>query len=178
MEQLIMNWTNDGTEARMPVLPEGVGILRLPEVENGPEEWLSIIRYMGKTEDPSLGYEVFRKSLSEYRDFDENLCFFLTVDGEIAATITVICHRAEQQGYIHMVASKPQFRGRGLGHLMNELAVCVLKEQGMPTAYLTTDDWRLAAIKTYLKAGFVPDTESLPEFAGRWQKVLQDLGMN
>jgi len=176
MAQLIMNWSNDGTGAQMPEIPENVEVFRLPEVENGPEEWLEIIRYMEQTEKPRPDPSVFRKSLLEYPDFEENLCFFLAVDGEIAATITVICHREKQQGYIHMVASKPQFRGRGLGHLLNEIAVYHLKEQGMQTAYLTTDDWRLAAIKTYLKAGFVPDTESLPEFRERWQAVFQALG--
>ncbi|MDR3689213.1 MAG: hypothetical protein P4L46_07535, partial [Fimbriimonas sp.] len=40
---------------------------------------------------------------------------------------------------------------------------------------LTTDDFRLAAIQTYLNLGFEPDMwhESHP---GRWAAILQELG--
>ncbi|MBQ4322477.1 MAG: GNAT family N-acetyltransferase [Clostridia bacterium] len=177
MAQLIMNWHNDGTVPVFPVFPEGVSLKRLPDLTDGPTQWLDIIRFMEQKEKTEVPYEVFEKSLLKHLDFDENLCFFLAVKGEIAATITVICHREQRQGYIHMVACKPSFRGMGLGHLLNDVAVYTLKQEGMKTAYLTTDDWRLAAIKTYLKAGFVPDKESNPDFAERWKDVAAALNL-
>ena len=70
-----------------------------------------------------------------------------------------------------MVACKPEFRGRRLGHLLNDIALYTLKKEGMETAHLTTDDWRIPAIKTYLKAGFTPDLESEPDFRERWDKI-------
>lgn len=175
MAQLIMNWKNDGTAPIAPSFPEGISLKRLTDLSDGPAQWLDIIRFMEQTEKGEVPYEVFEKSLLKHLDFDENLCFFLAVKGEIAATITVICHREQRQGYIHMVACKPHFRGMGLGHLLNDVAVYTLKKEGMETAYLTTDDWRLAAIQTYRKAGFVPDEESSPDFAERWQAVYAAL---
>jgi ribosomal protein S18 acetylase RimI-like enzyme len=38
------------------------------------------------------------------------------------ATITAIVHE-DGQGYIHMVASKPECRGLGIGNAMNYLAM-------------------------------------------------------
>lgn len=73
-----------------------------------------------------------------------------------------------------MVAAKPEARGRGIGNLMSLYAVRVLREQGMQTAYLTTDDFRIPAIKTYLKSGFTPDT-STSDFEERWRKILASI---
>lgn len=75
---------------------------------------------------------------------------------------------------IHMVACKEEFRGRGFGTLLNTLALKVLKDEGMETAYLTTDDWRVPAIKSYLRAGFrpvIPDDET----DARWKAVFEKI---
>ena len=175
MEQLIMNWQNDGSVAKMPEFPEGVELRTLPQLSDGVAHWLEIIRFMEQTESPETPYKVFEDCLLKWPDYDENLCFFLTVDGAPAATLTVICHREKSQGYVHMVACKPHFRGKGLGTLLSHLAAYVLLREGMQTAYLTTDDWRVPAIKTYLRAGFVPDTESQPDFRERWEKILSQI---
>jgi mycothiol synthase len=75
-----------------------------------------------------------------------------------------------------MVACKPDFRGRGLGHLLNDLALYTLKTRRMQTAWLTTDDWRLPAIRTYLKAGFRPDLDTEPDFSPRWKAIFEIIG--
>ena len=69
-----------------------------------------------------------------------------------------------------MVACHEKYRGRGIGTLMNALAVWELKRNGMQTAYLTTDDWRIPAIKSYLRAGFTPD-ENTEEYVERWNAI-------
>jgi hypothetical protein len=49
--------------------------------------------------------------------------------------------------------------------------------RGVPYTVLTTDDHRLAAIKTYLDAGFLPVLYNDPDsdMRARWDKVLTDL---
>jgi len=84
----------------------------------------------------------------------------------------VVCDEEAKEGCIHMVACKPDFRGRGLGRLMLRMAVAVLKENGMETASLVTDDWRIPAIKAYLKVGFVPDLDSEPDYKERWDRIF------
>jgi len=72
------------------------------------------------------------------------------------------------------VAADPDHRGRGLG-----LAVCAattarLLEAGYPNVHLYTDDWRLAAIKTYLKLGYLPLIFAR-EVLARWRAVCDGL---
>lgn len=175
MAQLIMNWKNDGKEYKMPSLPSGMEIKSLPEVENAVEIWVGIIRYMWQNINNDIDAEFFRKTMTEHTGFDEKGCYFLFVKGEPAATITVICDYVKKQGYIHMVSCKPEFRGMGIGHILNNIVIDALKKEGMETAYLTTDDWRLPAIKTYLKAGFIPDVTTEPDFKERWDKIYAQL---
>ncbi len=60
--------------------------------------------------------------------------------------------------------------------MLNKVAVETLKNEGMETAYLTTDDWRIPAIKSYLRIGFEPDV-STEDFAMRWEKINEELGI-
>lgn len=174
MKQLIMRWVNDGAEAEF-TLPEGVELLTLSKIEDGVRVWADIVRHMekeGVTEYPE-GYMRFYESVMQNEEnYREELCFFLSVRGTPAATFTVICNEESGEGYVHMVALKPEFRGMGLGNLMSRIAVAVLKKEGMTSAYLTTDDWRIPAIKTYLKAGFVPDLTTEEDFPSRWERIL------
>lgn len=171
MKQLILNWRNDGIAPQQPCFPEGVELKTFPQLQNGEKAWLDIVRYMypGEQEITEKGF--YDRVMIARPYYDEKMCYFLMVNGEPAATITVICDYGAKNGYIHMVSCKPQFRGKGLGTLMNVIAVDVLKTAGMQTAYLTTDDWRIPAIKSYLKAGFLPDLESEPDYKERWNKI-------
>ena len=110
----------------------------------------------------------------DWPDCREDKTFFIVSDGEAAATLTVVCHPENMEGYIHMVACKEKFRGRGFGTLLNNLALKVLKDEGMETAYLTTDDWRIPAIKSYLRAGFVPVIPD-GDMDARWKAVFEKI---
>ncbi len=173
MKQLVMNWYNDGTKGTFPSLNDGVEVKTIREIENGVELWLDIARYIWAG-DP-IPETIFTKNMTNYPNFDENMCYFLIKDGVPAATFTVICDYEKKRGYIHMVACKPEFRGLGFGNLMNNIMVFVLKREGMESAYLTTDDFRIPAIKSYLKAGLVPDLETEPDFKERWDKVYAEI---
>ena len=74
---------------------------------------------------------------------------------------------------MHMVGCKPEFRGLGIGGILSELTEYVFKKEGMQTATLKTDDWRIPAIKTYLKIGYKPDLVSEPDYKERWDKIYQ-----
>jgi len=175
MEQLRMNWKNDKNPCVFPTLPEDITVRTFTELTDALAAWQDIMRYLAKDGDLQTDGNYYKEAMLDYPNYDENMCYFLLVDDKPAATLAVICDYEKKQGYIHMVASKPEFRGKGLGHLLNSIAVYTLKREGMETAYLTTDDWRLAAIKTYLKAGFEPDTETEPDYKERWAKIYSDL---
>ena len=178
MEQLIMNWTNDGTAAKMPKLPENTEVKNFPNLPNALAAWQDIMVYLARDGQLDTSGDYYEKNMTQENNYNEDKCFFLLVHGQPAATITVICdHKKKNQGYIHMVACKPEFRGIGLGKVLNDIAVYTLKREGMESAYLTTDDWRIPAIKSYLRAGFTPNLTSEPDFQERWDKIYKLIGV-
>ena len=172
MEQLKMRWTNDRKPAPELNIPYGCEIKRFTELDGALDAWLDIVQY--GLSDGRKDADFYGSLMLDWPDYSEDKNFFIVSDGEPAATLTVVCHPENMEGYIHMVACKEKFRGRGFGTLLNNLALKVLKDEGMETAYLTTDDWRIPAIKSYLRAGFVPvipdgDTDA------RWKAVFEKI---
>lgn len=106
----------------------------------------------------------------------EDVHFVVDARGKRVATISSIEH-AGKEGYIHMVAALPECRGKGIGHASLSYALEILEARGCTSIYLTTDDFRLGAIKTYLDAGFRPVLYHDPDsdMRARWAKVFADL---
>jgi mycothiol synthase len=73
-------------------------------------------------------------------------------------------------GYLHMVLVAPELQGRGLGRAVSIAALRCMVDAGLDAAVLDTDDWRLAAIRTYLKLGFQPDLIG-DDHETRWRRV-------
>ena len=174
MEQLIMRWTNDGSKPLEIKLPENCRIARFTELDNALDKWLDIMQY--GLSDGKEDEAYYRDCMFDsYPNYEEDKCFFVLENGEAVASLTVICDYEKKEGYIHMVACKESARGKGYGTLLNNVALCVLKEEKMETAYLTTDDWRIPAIKSYLRADFMPDLSS-DDFKERWNKIYEIIG--
>ena len=175
MKQLRMHWKNDGTPAQPPVIPEGYAITAMPELENGIEQWLDMMQYglSEKRED----FSYYRSVMLEQPGYDEKKCFFVLHEGKAVATITVVCDPNQSTGLVHMVGSLPECRGKGIGNLLGEIAVYTLKQSGMKTCSLQTDDFRIPAIKTYLRAGFVPEL-STQDYVQRWNAIYREIGIN
>lgn len=80
------------------------------------------------------------------------------------------------QGDIGWIAVDPRFRGQGLGYSVSAAATNKLIEAGYTKISLYTEDFRLPAIKTYLRIGFVP-VLYLDEMESRWQRVFDSLAI-
>ena len=127
---------------------------------------------------PTKEEKWFTDTIVQYPDLCPEQDLFFVVEqgtGRRIATTAAVCHG--QEGYIHMVAASPDVRGKGIGHAMLRYALQMLEARGCTYSVLTTDDFRLAAIKTYLDAGFVPVIEDDPEsdVRARWESVLDAL---
>lgn len=174
MAQLIMRWTNDHKKPQELQIPENCQIVRFTELDNALDKWLDIMQYGlsdGKQDDA-----YYRDCMIDsYPNYEEDKCFFVIEGEKAVASLTVICDREKKEGYIHMVACHESARGKGYGTLLNNVALITLKEEGMETAYLTTDDWRIPAIKSYLRADFMPDL-STDDFKERWSKIYGIIG--
>ena len=75
------------------------------------------------------------------------------------------------------VAADSTHKGKGLGQIVTNAATRALLEHGARRIYLLTDDWRLPAIKTYLKVGYVPLYHK-PGMKRYWHKLFITLGLN
>ncbi|MCF7853263.1 MAG: GNAT family N-acetyltransferase [Candidatus Pacebacteria bacterium] len=77
-------------------------------------------------------------------------------------------------GELGWVAADPEHYGQGLGRAVCLAVLRRFLDAGYRRIYLSTDDYRLAAIKTYLKMGFIPFLFA-PDMAERWRKVCRTL---
>lgn len=82
------------------------------------------------------------------------------------------------RGYLHMVGALPEYRGKGLGRAVSLAALKAMAIRGDTEAMLETDDFRIAAIRSYLALGFTPvyapDGDLVPDHRHRWSAVLQE----
>lgn len=82
-----------------------------------------------------------------------------------------------EAGWLHYVGVLPEARGFGLGEVLSQRVLIEAVSRGNSSVYLTTDDPRLPAIKTYLKLGFEPDNWH-ESHAARWQAVKANFGLD
>jgi mycothiol synthase len=97
--------------------------------------------------------------------------------GEIVAT-AMACHNPSALhpfgGELGWVAAHRDHAGRGLGMSVCAAVVRRLLQAGYRNIYLCTDDWRLPAIKTYLKLGWVPFLYA-PDMEDRWRAICPEV---
>jgi mycothiol synthase len=115
--------------------------------------------------------------LVQREEFAPQGCLFVTVDGipQGAAAAWLKREHLGDTGFVHMVGVIPEFRGRGFGRLVTLAVLHWLREQGYRRVILHTDDWRLPAIRTYLRLGFQPVLFD-DHHTRRWEAVWGKLG--
>jgi len=162
----------DNVERILAAVPEEITLRTFDGSDRDIDTWLEIVQH-GLTEKKETP-EFFRSCINEHGPMEPDKLFFADLFGQPAGTFAVICNYETREGYVHMVACRTEARGHGIGNIMSAKAVDTLLRAGMETAYLTTDDFRLPAIRTYLKAGFFPDL-STEDFRARWQAISEKI---
>jgi mycothiol synthase len=97
--------------------------------------------------------------------------------GEIVTTAMGLHDHTELHpfgGELGWVAGDPAHAGQGLGMAVCAAVTARLIDAGYRNIHLYTEHWRLAALKTYLKLGYVPFLYT-PEMPERWQAVCEQL---
>jgi mycothiol synthase len=119
--------------------------------------------------------EILRPWLSKI--LPDGWFFVVDADGVIVAT-TMATHNPTYRdrfgGELGWVASDLAHKGRGLGMTVCAAVINRFLSAGYRNIYLKTDDFRLPAIKTYLRLGFIPllFSEDMHE---RWQGICDQL---
>ena len=75
-------------------------------------------------------------------------------------------------GELGWVAVTPSHNGKGLGYIVCAAITKRFLELGYREIYLLTDDFRIPAIKTYLKLGYIP-LYHLPNMKQRGREVIK-----
>lgn len=172
MKQLMMLHRMD--EIRTCPIADGWHIRTFKPGEE--QVWLEICRHGLVGEECTDAWDwaiIARENLVPERDL-----FFACREDDVPMATTIGYVRPSGVGDIHMVACHTDARGNRLGEALLSHAMQKLKTE-MPgdnrITRLTTDDWRLPAIKGYIRAGFLPVLydEGMEE---RWKTVLTELG--
>jgi mycothiol synthase len=80
-------------------------------------------------------------------------------------------------GYIHMVGVLSSYQGKSLGYWISLACLHYFVRENRKKAILQTDDFRLAAIKTYLNLGFKPHIVDDGQI-NRWSNIFNKINFN
>ena len=161
-------------------LPCGYSFVFFKECEEDIADWCDICRASNMVKSDN-NEESFDKIIRSVKGIEPEKDLFFVVDesGRRVATSTLIHNKEKNTGYLHMVAALPAVRNKGIGHAMLSFAIDMAEDRGIDHCILTTDDYRLPAIKNYVCGGFLPVLyDGLDdEMRKRWQEVAEKLGI-
>lgn len=163
-EQLEMVWPGVPLPA-VPPVPSGFSLRNFV-----PDDRKAYLKLMRKT----FGHE---HPLDYWSEHVLPGGFFVVVDersAAIASTCMASHHpsaRHPEGGNLGWLATDPAYAGRGLGTIASVAVTRRLVAAGYSRPYLTTDDFRHAAIRLYLKMGWIPYVFN-EATADRWKVVL------
>ena len=124
--------------------------------------------------------ESFQKDMLDHPAFkNERIRFVCDPDEKPCATASA--YRMEEHGlengYVHMVGILPSQAGKKLGFAASLAVLQQFAREGCEKIILNTDDFRLAAVKTYLRLGFLPkivDDNQYQRWLGIYKKISQE----
>ena len=166
-------------QLKMKYAPSGASVSDTPEnvffrtFKHGEEEaWFFILSH-GLFPEGTTKEEAFSDMASFSCLRPEEDIWFALRDGKGIATATGMMQSADV-GYLHYICALPEARGTGVATALIRHVIDALTQKGATLIYLTTDDFRLGAIKTYLRLGLVPIIED-EEDRARWDNVYHKL---
>lgn len=89
---------------------------------------------------------------------------------------TATARRKDGEPYLHYIAVHPDWRGKGLGTPLISAILAHHAAHGRRGCFLTTDDFRVPAVKLYLNMGYMPVYWS-DDADERWTKLAEALGI-
>ena len=151
-------------------LPAGYSLrAALPGDEDAPH-WCRIIGESFEEERTLTHWH--EQMVNRYDYAPERILFLCDSAGEPVATAAAYGGLVE--GYVHYVGVVPSALGLGLGSVVSLAVLHAFAARGCRHAILSTDTFRLPAIKTYWKLGFRPWITD-PTQPDRWRDVAEKL---
>lgn len=169
MRQLFMRRPELSSLPALWAAPEGYALRTA-----GPEDADGIAAVLASAFGPEWSAQRVRDALLDAPDVKAT--FVVVQAGRPVATASarLLPARFPGSGYLHWVGSHREHRGRRLGALVSLAALYYFREAGCRDAVLETDPPRLAAIRTYLQLGFLPEFVD-PEHEALWREITAAL---
>ncbi len=143
------------------VLPEGYSFV--PFQAGDEKAWAQIETSVLEFDSEIDALLYFQKTYLPYLAELERRCIFIQSDaGEKVATATAWWNYTgnRRDPWVHWVAVKPHYQGKGLGKaIVAEIVRRMVEMEGDRDFYLHTQTWSHKAIKIYQKAGFAITSE-------------------
>ena len=173
VNQLKMYWFTENDLPEME-LPEGYSFSNYKEYADR-KKWAACI---WEDHDGDIDERRWQQEIINFTDITpERDTWFLDYNGEHIGTATAFVYSSTGIGDMHWVGIRKDFRGKGLSKYLSYIVQKTLKERGVPFVALTTSESRPAAVRSYLKAGFIP-VEYAEGMVKRWQAVLETNDMD
>jgi mycothiol synthase len=152
-----------------PPLPDGFALRRLLPIEAG-----ALAALLSRAFEFEWDEARARKDLVEAPDVEAT---YVIAHGEqlvATASARLMPDTYPGAGYVHWVGADRDYQGRGLGTAISLRVLEHFRDAGLRAAVLETHNFRLPAIRSYLKMGFVPEPRD-PGELDRWSRVLPRL---
>ncbi|MFA6948015.1 MAG: GNAT family N-acetyltransferase [Eubacteriales bacterium] len=174
MAQLKMLWF--GGAPALTEIPEGFDIItHADDGKYGADLTAGWIDACEELNGKLVTREDFQKSMLDDPALTPAQIFYIverssgSVGGTAAALMNPDCPS------LHMVGVSKAYRGRGLSAPVCAAVLRYFDENGVRRASLNTDDFRIPAIKTYLRLGYRPWLYE-DDMAERWTAIYAKIG--
>jgi mycothiol synthase len=160
-------------DVRPPALPDGYGLRTFRGCDG--DAWVRLMRQAGFDD---WSRETVKQALSAA--LPDGIFFLEQGPARELVATAMAGHKPSDLhpfgGELGWVAVIPPHRGLRLSPVVCFEATRRLVAGGYREIYLSTDDWRLPAIRTYLNLGYVP-LLCASDMDERWRLVARNLGM-
>ena len=139
--------------------------------------WARIIRESFGS--PDVDASRFARDMQSHPAYLTDRIFFVCAPNGMPCATASAYRRdgfGSDAGYLHMVGVRPCHAGRKLGFAASLAALHRFRSEELSSVVLETDDFRLAAVKTYFRLKFSPFIRHASHPA-RWDAVCARLGM-
>lgn len=158
-------------DVELPVftLPQGYCVRLLADDEG--EAWCAcLLNDMGVDK---ISQELFKEKMLDDENVPVNSIFCVEDENHIPLATATAQFKLDGDGpHLHMVGARESARGKGLGLPVCAAAIQKHRDEGRMNCFLSTHDWRLPAVKQYLKLGFLP-LLSHESMRGRWEAIAK-----
>ncbi len=172
MAQLQMHRPHLDDIPRTPTVPAGYGLRPMATTGN----LTSLAETLSKAFGEVWSVDDVRSRLINAEDV--HAVYVITWEDRVVATASSrhVSDYQPDKGYVHWVGTHPDHARKGLAATLIERVLQDFISRGYTSAVLQTDDFRLPAIRAYLRYGFLPvyDVDA-EDHRSRWSTLLQSL---